>query len=285
MLDGLREAFAQTIERARDAGPFTSIDDFARRTGLGQAAIKRLADADAFGSLGTNRRQAVWQSLAQERKPKPLPLFEICSSKWEGEVPAEPNPVKTHGSAGASPSQSADDEEIALPPMSQRDEVVADYRSAGLSLRAHPISFHRHELDQLGITPAARLPELANEAPVRVAGLVLLRQRPGTAKGITFVTLEDETGTVNLVVHQHTWDRYYRVARRAPAWIAHGHVQTTAKKGDKSNYSAAPRVFDDHAVNNWTYPLFSPVIHVVVHRLEALAEGLGALEVKSRDFR
>jgi error-prone DNA polymerase len=114
---------------------------------------------------------------------------------------------------------------------------------------------------------------------------VLLRQRPGTAKGITFVTLEDETGTVNLVVHQHTWDRYYRVARRAPAWIAHGHVQTTAKKGDKSNYSAAPRVFDDHAVNNWTYPLFSPVIHVVVRRLEALAEGLGALEVKSRDFR
>jgi error-prone DNA polymerase len=93
-----------------------------------------------------------------------------------------------------------------------------------------------------------------------VAGLVLLRQRPGTAKGITFVTLEDETGTVNLVVHQHTWDRYYRVARRAPAWIAHGHVQTTAENA-------------------------APVIHVVVRRLEALAEGLGALEVKSRDFR
>ncbi len=156
--------------------------------------------------------------------------------------------------------------EGALPPMSLREEVVADYRSAGLSLRAHPISFHRRELDALGITPASRLPELANEAPVRVAGLVLLRQRPGTAKGITFVTLEDETGTVNLVVHQHTWDRYYRVARSAPAWIAHGHVQTT--RGDP-----AAR---EHA---------AAVIHVVVRRLEALAEGLGALEVKSRDFR
>jgi error-prone DNA polymerase len=92
-----------------------------------------------------------------------------------------------------------------------------------------------------------------------VAGLVLLRQRPGTAKGITFVTLEDETGTVNLVVHQQTWDRYYRVARRAPAWIAHGHVQT-----------------DGGA---------TPVIHVVVGRLESLGEELRKLDVRSRDFR
>jgi len=240
MIDGLRETAGQTIERARNAGPFTSIDDFAHCTGLGQAVIKRLADADAFGSLGTNRRQAVWQSLAQEKKPKPLPLF-------EGALDMEPAPP-------------------ALPAMRLEEEVVADYRSAGLSLRAHPISFHRRELDRLGITPAARLPELANEAPVRVAGLVLLRQRPGTAKGITFVTLEDETGTVNLVVHQRTWDRYYRVARRAPAWIAHGHVQTT-----RDDLAAR-----GHAV---------AVIHVVVRRLEALAEGLGALEVKSRDFR
>jgi error-prone DNA polymerase len=147
-----------------------------------------------------------------------------------------------------------------LPPMQLYEEVVADYRTAGLSLRAHPISFYRQQLEQLGITPARRLVELANDAPVRVAGLVLLRQRPGTAKGITFVTLEDETGTVNLVVHQHTWDRYYRIARRAPAWIAHGHIQT------------APQAE-------------SPIIHVVVARLEALAEQLRQLDVKSRDFR
>ncbi|MEX2092239.1 MAG: error-prone DNA polymerase, partial [Pirellulales bacterium] len=292
MVNGLREVFGQTIECARGAGLFTSIDDFARRTSLGQAVIKRLADADAFGSLGTNRRQAVWQSLAQEKKPKPLPLFDmhpLPPGKEKGDRSiffVEPSTEALCGETKMDLSPFSAWGEGALPPMSLRDEVVADYRSAGLSLRAHPISFHRRELDQLGITPAGRLPALANEAPVRVAGLVLLRQRPGTAKGITFVTLEDETGTVNLVVHQHTWDRYYRVARRAPAWIAHGHVQTTAeKKGDRSNYLAEPRNFDDHTTNNWTCPLFVPVIHVVVRRLEALAEGLGTLEVKSRDFR
>ncbi len=144
--------------------------------------------------------------------------------------------------------------------MQPYEEVVADYRTAGLSLRAHPISFYRDQLERLGVTPARRLVELKNDAPVIVAGLVLLRQRPGTAKGITFVTLEDETGTVNLVVHQHTWDRYYTVARRAPAWIAHGHIQTAP-----GNYSA--------------------VIHVVVSRLEALADKLRQLDVKARDFR
>jgi len=148
----------------------------------------------------------------------------------------------------------------ALPAMQPYEEVVADYRTSGLSLRAHPISFYRQQLDELGVTPARRLVDLANDAPVIVAGIVLLRQRPGTAKGITFVTLEDETGTVNLVVHQHMWDRYYRIARRAPAWIAHGHIQT------------AP----GH---------YSSVIHVVVNRLEALAEQLQALDVKTRDFR
>jgi error-prone DNA polymerase len=144
--------------------------------------------------------------------------------------------------------------------MQPYEQVVADYRTVGLSLRAHPVSFYREQLDRLGITPANKLVELVDNTPVRVAGLVLLRQRPGTAKGITFVTLEDETGSMNLVVHQHMWDRYYRIARRAPAWIAHGHIQT------------APQAA-------------APIIHVVVTRLEALAEKLNHLDVKSRDFR
>jgi error-prone DNA polymerase len=240
MIDGLREAFGRAIEQAREAGPFRSIDDFARRTRLGQAVMKRLAAADAFGSLGTNRRQAVWQSLGHEKKPQPLPLFEKDETRF-------PLP--------------------SLPAMQLQEEVVADYRTAGLSLRAHPLSFHRSALARLGVTPAQGLTEMANETPVCVAGLVLLRQRPGTAKGITFVTLEDETGTVNLVVHQRTWDRYYRVARHAPAWIAHGHVQTT-----RGNPPPKKQPTID-------------VIHVVVRRLEALDEGLARLEVKSRDFR
>jgi error-prone DNA polymerase len=261
MISGLSEHVGKTIEQVRDKSPFVSIDDFARRTGFGQAVIKRLAEADAFRSIGAGRRQALWQSLAQETKPRMLPLF--CHQN-EGE---------------ASPA--------ALPVMQLNDEVVADYRSAGLSLRAHPISFYRDQLDRLGITPAKKLAELADALPVRVAGLVLLRQRPGTAKGITFVTLEDETGTINLVIHQRTWDRYYRIARRAPAWIAHGHVQTTGgmpSLASTCSHEAGPRQREcghDPASREHA----TPVIHVVVRRLEAMTEQLGKLDVKSRDFR
>jgi error-prone DNA polymerase len=183
-----------------------------------------------------------------------MPLF-------EARVPLLACPAVLHDHVEQDTARRSSSATPALPPLPLYEEVVADYRTARLSLRAHPISFYRRQLDRLGITPARKLAELENDAPVRVAGLVLLRQRPSTAKGITFVTLEDETGTANLVVHQRTWDRFYRIARRAPAWIAHGHIQTTRE----NSYAA--------------------VIHVVVSRLEALADELRELDVKSRDFR
>jgi error-prone DNA polymerase len=265
MIGGLREAHGKLIEQIRARGPFMSIDDFAHRTALGQAVIKRLAEADAFGSVGASRRQSLWHAMGQEKKRRAMPLFEV--------LPLPPEEVRAKGarmpqiayqsvlkSTAGQASSGTQEPFDPLPPMPLYEEVVADYRTAGLSLRAHPISFYRDQLERLGVTPARQLVELKNDAPVRVAGLVLLRQRPGTAKGITFVMLEDETGTVNLVVHQHTWDRFYRIARRAPAWIAHGHIQTTTES-------------------------FAPVIHVVVARLEALTEQLQRLDVKSRDFR
>jgi error-prone DNA polymerase len=129
---------------------------------------------------------------------------------------------------------------------------VADYRTAGLSLKAHPISFYRAQLDALRIVPAAALTQIDNGRFVRVAGLVLLRQRPSTAKGITFVTLEDETGQVNLIVRLNIWERYYKVARTAPAFIAHGRLQK-----------------------------YQAIIHVLVSKLENLAV---AVQPKSRDF-
>jgi error-prone DNA polymerase len=248
LIRGLRRDAGAVIERVREERPFLSIDDFTRRTKLGQPIVKRLAEADAFGSLGSERRQALWESLGQEKTARTMLLFG-----------SPPPPCGEGRGEGLPPGQ--DGRAISsLPPMPAYEEVIADYRSVGLSLKAHPITFYREQLDQLQITPAKRLVELADGTKVRVAGLVLLRQRPSTAKGITFVTLEDETGTVNLVVHQHTWDRFYRIARRAPAWIAHGHVQTTREAA-------------------------APVIHVVVSRLEAMAEGLRKLDVKSRDFR
>jgi error-prone DNA polymerase len=270
MLNGLRKDAGQAIEQAQQDCPFVSIDDFAHRTGLGQAVIRRLAEADAFGSLGSSRRQALWQTLGQEKKRRAMPLFTPIVPQDRSPVAAatqqgiQTQPLLGRRGDRASnelPVSTPSELPAALPPMQLYEEVVADYRTAGLSLRAHPISFYRQQLERLGITPARELVDLANDEPVTVAGLVLLRQRPGTAKGITFVTLEDETGTVNLVVHQHTWDRYYRIARRAPAWIAHGHIQTTRENS------------------------FAAVIHVVVSRLESLAEQLHQLDVKSRDFR
>ncbi len=262
MLNGLREAVAKTIERARTGGPFVSIDDFTRRTGLGQAVVKQLAEADAFRSLGAGRRQALWQALGQEKKRREMPLFEArenipLAGRPRRPVPADSNPPAMEF---IQCNDNEMDKNVPLPAMKPYEEVVADYRTAGLSLRAHPISFYREQLAKLGVTPASGLVGLPNETPVIVAGLVLLRQRPGTAKGITFVTLEDETGTANLVVHQQTWDRFYRIARRAPAWIAHGHVQTAPGQ-------------------------FAAVIHVVVKCLEALGEQLRQLDVKARDFR
>ncbi|QDU91483.1 Error-prone DNA polymerase [Pirellulimonas nuda] len=231
MISGLREDDAEAIVLARGAGPFTSIDDFSRRTGLGQAVIARLAGADAFGSLEVNRREALWQALAEERGAAPQPLFDA--------LPAEDEALPE-----------------LLPVMGADEEVAADYRATALSLRAHPVSFHRDALTGLGVTTAAGLKALPNGLRVAVAGLVLMRQRPATAKGITFVTLEDETGVMNLVLHPRTWERYYRTARRAGAWIVHGELQSA-----------------------------EGIIHVVVQKLTPLADGLASCETKSRDFR
>ncbi len=230
MISGLRSEVGEIILKARRDGPFTSVSDFTRRTRLGQASITQLSNADAFGSVNQDRRAALWQALGQEQKPKDQPLF-----------------------AGL---ETGDDETLALPTLEPQDQVTEDYRSTGLSLRAHPLSFHRQRLDQLRVTCCADLIDKDNNRHLRVAGLVILRQRPSTAKGITFVTLEDETGTANLVVKQKIWERYYKIARRAPAWIAHGKLE---KK--------------------------SGVIHVVVNRLEDMSDRLNELKLKSRDFR
>jgi error-prone DNA polymerase len=149
-----------------------------------------------------------------------------------------------------------DDEPAAeLPPMSMFEQVFADYRTSGLSLKGHPVAFYREQLKALRVTPAGTLDRMPDGRHVRVAGIVLLRQRPGTARGITFVTLEDETGLTNLVIKPPIWDRYYAIARRSQAWIAHGRLER--KEG---------------------------VTHLVVNRLEDLAVRLGELRVKTRDF-
>jgi error-prone DNA polymerase len=234
MIGGFSETHAECIQQARTKGPFRSLEDFTRRTRLSRTVVTRLARADALASLGRNRRQALWEALSQEESSEELPLFDFLES--EDEKPVE------------------------LPALEPLEEVFRDYETTGLSLKAHPISFYRVRLDQLGVTPAGQLPTIRNNQLVRVAGLVLLRQRPSTAKGITFVTLEDETGTANLVVRQPVWQRYYAVARRSPAWVAHGKLECEQS-----------------------------VIHVVVNRIEDFARATGnpshQLQTKARDFR
>ena len=230
MVSGLRTETAATIEEARKTGRFTSISEFTQRTRLSQTTIARLSQADTFGSLNQSRRAALWQALAQEKKPKAQPLFAALEVE--------------------------DNDTRALPERAAQDQVTEDYRTVGLSLRAHPLSFYRESLNQLRVTTCAGLAEERNNKHLRVAGLVILRQRPSTAKGITFVTLEDETGTANLVVKQHIWQRHYKIARRAAGWIVHGKLE---KK--------------------------SGVIHLVVSRLEDMSTRLEELNIKSRDFR
>ena len=139
--------------------------------------------------------------------------------------------------------------------MSGQELVFADYQTTGLSLKSHPLSFVRAELDRLGVVPANRLIESENDRIVCVAGLVLVRQRPGTARGITFVTLEDETGIVNLIVRREIWRRDYLAARTARGLIAHGRLQ-------KQN----------------------GVVHVLASKLEPLLGASNQMRSQSRDF-
>ena len=230
MVSGVRDDVVQTILQARESGDFTSVVDFTRRTKLGRATVAMLTQADAFGSVNQDRREALWQAIGQEKQPVHQPLFSGVDDE--------------------------DDDTFFLPALSAQQQVTEDYRSVGLSLRAHPISFHREYLNELGVRTHGSLADGANDESVIIGGLVILRQRPATAKGITFVTLEDETGSANVVVMPHIWQRYFRVCRRSPAWVVHGRLE---KK------------------NN--------VIHVVATRLEDMAARLGGLKLKSRDFR
>jgi error-prone DNA polymerase len=226
LIRGLARKHADALVRARADGPFQTFSEFVHRTGLRGGTLKRLSQADAFGSLRMERQATLWRALPERGPVTPFDQVD------------------------------RDEPAVLLPPVPPLEEVLADYRTTGLSLRRHPVSFLRPVLDTLGVTPAGRLPELDNDLRLTVAGVVLLRQRPSTANGITFVTLEDETGMVNLIVRREVWERYRRIARGAVAMIAHGVLQCEAE-----------------------------VIHVLVTRLEDLSEKLADLDSRSRDFR
>ena len=178
---GLKEAEMRRAVARRGAG-YESPAELARRAALPPATLARLAGADALRSLGLDRRAAAWAVRGLETAPPPL-------------FAAAPPPAEAP---------------VALPPMSEGEAVAADYAALRLSLGRHPLAFLRDTLAAEGVVPAAALAEIAPGRRVRVAGLVTIRQRPATARGIVFATLEDETGVVNLVVRPAVVERFRR---------------------------------------------------------------------------
>ena len=177
-VEGLAEKDAMRIVEQRQGG-YSSIRDLWLRTGVPVASLEKLARADAFASLGLNRREALWavKGLVGTYGAETLPLFA-----------AEP---------AVAPAQ---EEPAGLPLMAPGEEVIHDYATLSLSLKGHPVQFLRPILQARGTTRAENLAHVANDVVVEVAGLVLVRQRPGTASGVIFATLEDETGVANIVV-------------------------------------------------------------------------------------
>jgi error-prone DNA polymerase len=199
-IDSLGREAAERIVAARDA-PFRDIKDLKTRSGLSTAVLRTLAAADAFRSLGLDRRQALWETRALRDAPD-LPLFVFHQEREEGaEAPVQ------------------------LPAMPQCEHVVADYQTLRLSLKAHPMAFLRKSLTSQGYATASSLQKTRNGQRVSMAGIVLVRQRPGSAKGVCFITLEDETGVANLVVWPKVMAQYRPVIMGARLLAAKGVIQ------------------------------------------------------------
>ena len=220
LLKGMRQPHAETIVAAR---PFTSVAQFHQATGLPAAVVRQLAEADAFGSIGRTRRPAAWDALG-------LPDTAVIATPADAPPPT-------------------------LPFMPLGQEVMADYATAGLSLKCHPVSLIRPQLMTRGAITAADLRDGRDRRWVSVAGLVLVRQRPGTAAGIVFMTIEDETGVANLIVRPTVYDRFKPAARHAMLLGAEGRVE---KHG--------------------------AVVHLLAFKLFDLGQLLAGYAVRSRDF-
>lgn len=226
MISGIPASAVDTIVASRQFGRFTSFENFVQRTRLSSSVLKKLSRADAFASVSLSRRDALWEALPPQMAE---PLLED----------AEP-----------------DRENVQLPQMSPCDSVVADYNTIGLSLRGHPFEFIRPLLPQQNLRRADELATLPVDRQYRVAGLVIGRQRPQTAKGVTFVTIEDETGSINLIVWPDVWEKHRLIARSSRIMLVTGKLQRE-----------------------------NEVIHIVVQRLQDVSHTLAQIKAQSRDFR
>jgi error-prone DNA polymerase len=231
---GLANRDGASIVAARHDA-FASVEDLWRRARVPVAALERLAEADAFGSLGLGRRQALWEVRALGGEP--LPLFAAADER-RGSLRPE-----------------VEEERVELAPMTAGREVVEDYRSRGLTLRSHPVAFLRGDLAANGYVPAGDLSATRDGGRVSVAGLVLVRQRPGSANGVLFITLEDETDIANLIIWPSVFERQRRLILSASMIGCRGKLQ---REGE--------------------------VIHVIAEHLTDLSQLLGGVGEREEAF-
>ena len=202
---GLRNTDGAAIVAARGNAPFGSVEEVWRRAGVQRAAIERLAEADAFHALTHDRRQGLWK--ARGLGDAPLPLFAAADERDAAFSPE-----------GAEPK-------VELRPLTDGREVVEDYRTTQMSLRAHPMSFLRDDLARRGVTRCADLERVRDGRHVEVAGIILVRQKPGSAKGVLFLTIEDETGIANGILWPDRFEAQRRTVMSAAMIGMKGRVQ------------------------------------------------------------
>jgi len=229
MVSGLSKAAALRIVAARLECPFISTEDLALRAALDQGDLKALASADALISLSGHRRQQVWQAAALKPAPGLLRAAPVA------------------------------EEVLLLPAANESEEVFFDYAAVGLTLRQHPLALLRHQLSKEKLLTADQLRDLPDGRLVRACGIVVMRQQPQTAKGVTFVTLEDETGSVNVIVWKALKDRQRSELIRSRLLAVYGVWQRDVESG-------------------------GTVCHLVARRLRDLTPLLGGLTTLSREF-
>jgi error-prone DNA polymerase len=238
LIKGFGEAAAKKVESARAIRAFSSVEDLVYRAGLRKDEVEMLAEAGALENLIRGRRQALWLA----RAPRAGGMFEGIHAN---------EPV------------------VELPPLRKVEQLLLDYRRKGLSVDDHPMRHLRARLEQQQVLTAAELQQAPRGRRVTVAGLVTCRQQPGTASGVVFVTLEDETGYSNLILYRHVYESFHHVARHATLLLAHGEVERQVTAPKDQDRSAPPP---------------TPVVHLIARQLERLDIPAGALHSASRDF-
>ena len=231
LVKGLSEAGAEAISLARDSGRFVSVQDLLTRTALNKKDIESLAAADALKKLSGDRHRAFWMVAGADK------------------------PLSFSDGQGLAIEDSEFGIDVLLPVPSEANNIMADYGSTGLSLRRHPVALLRPHLDLYGVERASGLRSRSNESIIKVVGIVTSRQRPQTAAGVTFLTLEDESGFVNVVVWPKLGEKQRPIVRQAVLIGVVGHVQS----------------IDD-------------VTHLIARQLVDLSHWLGAMNLPSRNF-